>query len=378
MKRQMTRLSCGIALLLVSSLCHNAMAEGPKVRIGGALRFSYKFAPESQDDQTRLGRFAYDVFRLNADASYRQFSLTADYRLYSQASGGGMLKYGYGSYTSLDKKHQIQLGLVPVPFGILPYASNSFLFNINYLLGFEDDSDMGIRYNYKSKGWEASLAFYKNADWLSSGATTASRFGFDVGGRHKEINQLNLFAQRSWGTQVKHQLGASGMIGGLYNIETKKVGRRDALALHYTLAYAGWKLKTQYTRYNMLPKGVEGEEKNSVVMTAFGGAHRIASHGDGYLLGLSYRLGFGSGALLDEIIFYNDFSMLHKRIEGAHDTYQNILGAFLVAGPIEIYCDWMLAHNHPDIGSGNPDGFAKGLAKQPWNNYININFGYYF
>lgn len=364
-------------LALLSALGVSAQeAENVKLRLGGALRFGYKYAAWSEDHKREGGLLVYDVFRLNPEASYGNFSLTADYRFYATASGGGMLKYGYMSYTP-NERHQVQLGLVPVPFGVMPCASNSFLFNLNYLLGLEDDSDMGLRYVYNYRGWEASVAFYKNADWFGGEEASPSRFGFDVAGRNREVNQLNLYLHRQWGNTWQHQIGLSSMVGGLYNIDTQAMGSRYATALHYTLDYGALSFKAQYSRYGMYSRPKQGLSTDYVIMTAFGTTHLIASEGDTYSAGLGYRLPFRL-PWLSELYLYNDFSMMHKRLDGAHNTYQNILGCLITTGPIQTYVDWALARNHPDMGLGNAEGFVRGLPNQPWQSYLYINLGYYF
>lgn len=349
----------------------------PHLRLGGALRFGYRYAPWSDEHRASGGQLVYDVLRLNIEAQYRQWALTADYRLYATPSGGPMLKHGYASYTSRGGRHQLQLGLVPVPFGVMPYGSNSFLFNLNYLLGLEDDADMGLRYIYRHAGWVLNAAFYKNADWHSSEETSVSRFGFDIGGRNKEVNQLNLSLERQWGEAVRHRLGASAMVGGIYNLDTHRLGSRVAAALHYTLDYKQFALKSQYTLYAMNSIERPTLDTDHITMTAFGASHRIASRGATYMLGLSYRLP-SLPSWLDELCLYNDWSMIDKGIANAYNSTQNILGCFASLGPIQIYADWALASNHPDIGLWNIDGFVEGLPNPGWQSYFYINLGYYF
>lgn len=64
--------------------------------------------------------------------------------------GEASLKHGWLGYRFNDY-NQLQVGLTTVPFGIQPYTSNSYFFNINYYVGLEDDADMGIKYIYPTK-----------------------------------------------------------------------------------------------------------------------------------------------------------------------------------------------------------------------------------
>ena len=116
--------------------------EKPTVKLGGALRFQYNYSNWKEDNKNKGGDFAYDVFRLNANVVYKKLQLNAEYRFYPTSSGGGMLKSGWVGY-HFNESHQLQVGLTEVPFGILPYTSNNFFFNINYYLGLEDDSEIG-------------------------------------------------------------------------------------------------------------------------------------------------------------------------------------------------------------------------------------------
>ena len=136
--------------------------EKPAFKIGGALRFNYNYSDWKSGCRKRGGDFGFDVFRLNVDASCRKFLLSADYRFYPSSSGGGMLRQGWLGY-QFNENHQLQMGLVTVPFGILPYTANNYFFNIQYYVGLEDDADMGLKYIFRNRQWEVQAAFFKNS-----------------------------------------------------------------------------------------------------------------------------------------------------------------------------------------------------------------------
>lgn len=53
---------------------------------------------------------------------------------------------------------------------------------------------MGIKYVYEGNHWDFAAAFFKNADEMlfdPKAETSGDRYGYDVGGRNKEINQFN-------------------------------------------------------------------------------------------------------------------------------------------------------------------------------------------
>ena len=89
-------------LLLIST---NLFAqEKPEVQIGGALRFNYNLSSWKEGQKNRGGDFGYDVFRVNAKAKYKGVKLNAEYRLYSEGFGGGMLKQGWVGYDFTPEK----------------------------------------------------------------------------------------------------------------------------------------------------------------------------------------------------------------------------------------------------------------------------------
>lgn len=352
--------------------------DKPQVKLGGALRFNYNYSDWNSNNRKRGGDLGYDVLRLDVDASYKRLSLDLDYRFYPSSSGGGMLKHGFIGYDFNDH-HNLKFGLAPVPFGLKPYTSNSYFFNINYYLGFEDDADLGVSYHYQDKHWGASLAFFKNADVLdfSSGREASpDRYGYDVGGRNKETNQLNGQVTYQFGTTWKQQLGVSGQLGGLYNLDTQEMGTSAAWALHYMVDYKHWNLKAQYTGYKMKPRNKVGESRESVAMIAYGLDYQMASEANTYSIALAYKIPINKG-ILDEICLYNDFSMMQKQTDGFNDSYQNVTGAMLTMGPIYTYVDWVAGKNQPWFGADWNTAFAEGIDSK-WHTRVNVNVGYYF
>ena len=47
-------------------------------------------------------------------------------------------------------EYQLQAGVTKVPFGILPYASHNWFFQLGYYVGLEDDCDLGVKYLWAS------------------------------------------------------------------------------------------------------------------------------------------------------------------------------------------------------------------------------------
>ena len=108
--------------------------EKPKLKLGGALRFNYNLSSWKDGQKDRGGDFGYDMFRVNAEGSYKRIFLNVEYRLYSEAFGGGFLKQGWMGY-KINKEDQIQVGLTQVPFGLQQYNTHNWFFNLTYYVG---------------------------------------------------------------------------------------------------------------------------------------------------------------------------------------------------------------------------------------------------
>ena len=350
----------------------------PHFKLNGALRFNYNFSDWKEGSKKRAGDFGYDVFFLRLRGQYKKLLLDADYRFYSKDFGGGMLKYGWIGY-QFDPRNQLQLGLTRVPFGIQPYTAHNFLFQMSYYVGLEDDSDMGIKYLYTGKKWEFALAFFKNADELlfsSDAETSDDRYGYDVAGRNKEINQFNGQFFYKWGDRVQQRIGASAEFGWLYNLDTEKNGTHYAFGIHHELYWKGLSLKTQIATYAMNPENAPGVPRDTIMMTAYGAPYAVAAKANIYQLGIGYKWDVNWG-LLKSIQIYNDFGWLQKHKKGFRDSFQNVTGCMITAGPVITYIDYALGLHQAWLG---PDwnAFAQGTGSNTWHARFNINIGYYF
>ncbi len=362
--------------LAVSIILPVTAQEKPKLKIGGALRVNYKYSDWKPESRNRGGEFDFDMFRLNVNASYEKIDLVADFRFYPASSGGYMLREGWIGYR-FDDSHRLQIGLVTVPFGILPYTGNNYFFNLNYYVGLEDDADMGIKYLFHTGRWELSIAYFLNADLSGAGGElSASRYAYDIAGRNKEVHQGNVRLAYHFGDRWKHRFGGSALMGGVYNMDTRKTRVRTAFALHYVTDYRRWNLKMQYTNYNFRTEQTSGEDRHTVTMTAYGSSYRIASRADVYTVSLSYRIPVNK-LFLDDICLYNDFSLLDKRIAGFNDSLENVTGCSLAMGKVFAYIDYAVGKNHAWIGDVWDEAFAGG-TEDNWNVRFNINIGYYF
>ena len=123
-----------LTALMLPILSFGQTKDKPKLELGGALRFNYVYSSWKEEQKTKGGELGYDMFRINAKASYKKVFLNAEYRLYSEAFGGGFLKQGWVGY-QFSEKDELHAGLVYVPFGIKQYNSHNWFFNITYYAG---------------------------------------------------------------------------------------------------------------------------------------------------------------------------------------------------------------------------------------------------
>lgn len=201
-------------------------------------------------------------------------------------------------------------------------------------------------------------------------------FSYDIAGDHKEVNQGNIHAAYRWGNKWKHQAGASILAGGVYNLNSGSMGHRWAATLHYVLDYKRWNFKAQCATYNIHLTGEATDTRHQVTMAAFGATYQVASKADIYSVALAYHIPIRKG-FLDEICLYNDFSLLHKRVREYTDSFQNVTGCSLSMGPVFVYVDYAVGHNHAWIGNDWNNAFAQS-SDNATNVRLNINMGYYF
>jgi hypothetical protein len=360
--------------------------DTPEVEIGGALRFNYNLSSWKDGQKERGGDFGYDVFRINAKAKYKGIKMNAEYRLYSEGFGGGMLKQGWIGY-DFNPKNNLQIGLTQVPFGITQYNSHNWFFSINYYVGMEDDHDMGIKYTHNDEKWEYALAFFKNAEELRFGSNSDvsdSRYSYDISSssdglyRNKEVNQLNAKVIRKFATgSAKHKIGVSVQHGGVYNLDTEDTGNHYSLAAHYELNAGNFDLKAQISKYKYNTENPVDQTNDVVAMTAYGYPYLVASEATTYTLGAAYSVPVEWGPI-SNLQFYNDFGFMDKSATSFEDSFMNVTGILVSAGNVYTYIDAAQGKNQPWLGSVWGNALANGTPDADWEMRFNVNIGYYF
>lgn len=387
-----------------------------EVKVSGAVRFTYRILSwESEEgNRERLGDMIFDTFQIGADGSYGRFSVSGQYRFYQ---GYEMLHHGYLGY-ALSDNAQIDVGLTQAPFGVLPFTSHNWFFNLSYYMGMEDDYDLGVRGTFKLGDLDVRAAFYKSSEGTFSGASKDSaRYGYDVVAAsadelsyagagtdilNQEANQANLRVAYNLdhGDLGRSELGVSGRVGGLYNSTTERYGYHWAAAAHLNGTYGPLNLHLEGIAYRFAPSNPDGQSEDMVVLGAYDGPYFVAA--GGYLLigNLSYKLPVESD-FFSSLSLHENYSILIKDAPDGADyanTQQNALGLLMASGPIYMYVDMVSGKHHPWLGPGAgygramvegrhltvADGQPAGIpgadteTDDSWHHRFNWNIGYYF
>jgi len=319
------------------------------------------------------GRSGLDLFRIGADGALDDVLLSAEYRFYPFMD---VLHHGWLGYR-FDDTSQIELGVTKVPFGLLPYAAHNFWFGVPYYLGLSDDYDLGAKYVRTDGPLDLRLAFFKNAELSSPG--DLGRYAYDVVSvgdlANEESNQVN--ARAAWtfgaGTSCNHELGVSGQWGELYNAATDRRGDRWAAAAHLDSRCGRWNLQLQAARYAYEPEHPAGVPRDRVALGAFETSYPVAAEGAVAVANVAYNVPV-AWEVIDQLICYNDFSMVDKDGTGLRDSKLNTTGCAVGTGPLFIYLDVIRAENMVFFGDGSLfDG-----GEDDWKTRFNVNVGYYW
>jgi len=401
-KREKTYLfSCILCLITTSLLAHETQtadilerlfktekalatqekSQSNQIKIGGVARVNYSHTDyvSNADNQHRSGDFDFDMLRLDVDGKKDALLVSAQIRFfqYMYALRHAWIGYDFG------KESQLQIGMVPMPFGIMPYNSNNFFFSANYYIGFEDTHAMGLHWQYKAERFDLDLGFYKNDDMGGVDGFVDNRNksytysivgtgGLDANNEPRiALAENNTFSVRSALKVLKNEnnsveLGLSGLYGDIVDVN-KSAGRRYSYALHALVDIGDLNIKLQALKYAIDLDNAYQE----VSVGAYAWNDLIATHTTSYTAHLAYKIKVEVGPL-SEIKMYNDYSVLTDKSGGLEDTVMNATGMMLTAGYVYTYIDFFRAKNMPFIG-GSMTGDTK-----DWNNRINVNIGYYF
>ncbi|WP_125561555.1 carbohydrate porin [Pseudoalteromonas rubra] len=382
LKHELTHLEQKVAQLEAQSDSAITRTEAPEkgVQVGGAIRFNYGMNSYDQDSERRGGDIDFDLVRINLSGEVAEVGINAEVRFHDYMR---VVKFAYLDY-DITPQWQAQLGLAPVPFGNTPVASHSYFMTPNYFVGLEEDYDLGLVFKRAMQdNWQLDLAFFKNDDHGGidgSAEDRQDRYSVDLVGLRgagegvydapgQKLAEYNTLVGR-YAYQFEHalgqtQIGVSALHGGLDN-GISHAGDYQAWAVHASNRYEQWYFHIQHTEYDY-----QVDESTQMVVAANAMYDTIAAKASSTTLGLSYDLSVALGPI-EDLTLYNDFGLMHDKSDGSANTWMNITGVSVAAGPIFAYFDLVHAQNQPFVGGtlvGDSDDFER---------RFNVNLGYYF
>lgn len=359
----------------------------PTFNIGGAVRVNYGIEDYNQASKDRHGDLDLELLRLDIDGSYEDWYLDARYSFY-RGQDFDTVNFAFIGF-NVDPNNQVEVGIIPVPFGAEPYIGNSFWFSGAYYLGFEDDSDAGIKWKHKGDDYTFDLAYFHQSEYASS---DFNRYSFDVadetvgeeGGYYTVGDGTNLAANEEAG-QINARfiknfdnfnIGVSGEFGRIYNNNNAETADRYALALHSEAKFGLWTVKAEGIQYEYDETEDIGTQDGTIALSGFKYAADIASKGRVGILNISREIPINN-RFIDSATCYNDFTHIKGTSNndlGNDESMQNVTGCMLAKGGIYTYIDVIAGKNMYFVG-------GSGIGTQgadDWDTRFNLNIGWYF
>lgn len=370
-----------------------AAAKPPKpklqVSFAGGIALSAAFVdwPRTASG-AHNGDLRFSVLRIGARANYGPLRLEFEYRIYPfyQFLRNAVIAYDVRPNLSVD------IGVSRAPFGLLPFASNSWFFGLPYYLGLEDDADFGMRVHYQPGGWDFWLAFYKNSEGSYFGhSRDSARFSYDVvQTTQEELAGSGITAARNdreTNTGVARvaynihsgdfnmELGGSGRVGTLESLSSHARSVYWACAPHVRASYRWFELGLEGIAYEFSPHVSAGDDRRLVAMGAFDAPYAVASRGQLLIANLAFTHELDWGPI-ELVRVYADTGQLWKSANGLRTTRQLVLGAYWLAGPVHLSIDAALGKHHPWVGPDYAAALGAGGASSSWHRWINVNLGF--
>lgn len=383
-----TNRHCAIIATLLASLSVTnpalAVDLGNGFRLGGALRYNYV---HKDWDPTYDGKglVDFDTARIDAGYDHGPWLASAQYRYYRYRGGAesDFLHHAWLGYR-FDEATQLHIGVNPIPFGILPFASHNFFFSMAYYVGLEDSYNLGGKLLHRTGPWDLQLGFYtQDGGHWNGDSESSARYTFNIvedgAVRNRERDTLIGRVAYSFGHNDRGtgELGLSLLSGRLPNATTGRDGDRHAGAVHYRGDYGPWGVMLQAARYVNKVENPPGQDRRVVIMGAYDFPYEVAARGNLYTTNLSYRA--GSWGALRDVTLYVDYSMLAKDATGFRNSQQQVFGvSFTPINKLFVYVDYLRGRQHPYIGPNFSAGLAAGGTDDTWHDRVNINIGLYF
>lgn len=385
-----SRVSGAAGLLLPALvLAHGAGAQVVDTEgfeIGGAVRQNLVVRswdkPDNFTDSLEL-----DTIYLTLQFDRAEWIASAQWRLYYAHKGEDQVT-SFVQHAWLGRRFadgdEIRVGINKVPFGLLPFASNSWFFSIAYYLGLEDDYDLGAQY-ISPPDWRLQwrVAAYLGDEGSGFGdSRNSARYSYDIvdeGEGDHEGPQGNLWASyrlTDEGGPLSAWIGASAQYGKIPNRITGRDGDHWAFAVFFHGEYKTFGLQWQSLWYGHDLGSAPGLNRRVVTFGAYDAPYSVAAKGSVHAMNLTWKPEI-SLPWLDALALYNDFSVLMKNERSFRSSYHNIVGLSLdFAGPLFVFIDFGMGKGSPFLTPDFTEGLAAGGTR--WHSRFNVNLGLYF
>jgi len=360
-------------LLLVSGTAQSA--DDFPVNIGGHVRLNYSYQ-DWQEVELRDG-FGFESLKLTVSGETDQFSYKADYRWYENTDFN-TVRYADLTY-HYDDRTSVSAGITKVPFGLLPFASNSFWFSINYYIGFEDDYDPGVVVQYQKSNWDIRGGYFFNDEYNDAGRF--GRYSFDIADngefRNQEDGQYNLRVSYTAGLirGATTEFGASWQAANVLNLDTLNEGDMNAYALHLRHTQGPLGVALQYTDYDYDLAAPQDQATDRLALSAFDFPFLTASKAHSYTAAVSYELPFRVTGL-SPIKCYSEYGAVEPDVAAGLRSTQWVNGCSFGWRALYFYVDSIQGKNMWFSG-GSGIGLDLG-GNQDSTHRLNISLGLYF
>ena len=409
--------SLGIAVLLFASqwVAHAQEEKKSPIKVGGAMRVNYVYGSYGDADNPhrrgeKIGDADLEIFRLNADLNYQNFTSRLEYRWYDAYS---MIHTAWLGY-NLGELGTLKAGIVRVPFGPSPYGvSSSWFFDQHFYVGLADDMDLGITWSDTMDKLTLDVGYFLTSEFQTDGSSLASsRYSYDIVSWYTTVDSEGTVIKDKDGNKVKkengydeqHQfnlraiyalekiadVGVSLQYGLLKGTDIDDDGANHyALSAHMKNSFSDFTLFSQFSYYahNITDKTPWGTG-DLIPMGAYDFAWPVASKGLIPALSLRYNGIDTSGiSWIDSVMPYVEASTILKTVDDFNNSTLVTLGAsWTVLSSLYVYSDLALSNGNFFVGNDGDvyDNIYEGVGdfgangNDTWNWRVNFNFGYYF
>jgi hypothetical protein len=367
--------------------------SGPtkKLKMGGAVVTEYEVVSNHGPGthQNHGGKLILDYFALDAQGQYGDLSFGAEGRFSStNFADSSYLRHGWAAY-DFTNHHQLKGGFFQVPFGNYPTGYQNFWGSLAYFTGFTDNQAAGVGYKYNDGPWRVDVDAFKNDD-----LTQQSLYGSNPFHGYQQINGGNIRLAYTFNHGGDDTVNVSAAVrGGQLDVggdgdpaDYVNGNRHGSYGTHWAATAAAdaeislWTIQGQFVdyRYN-IPSGryYDGAElsTHSVTFENYGfKTAQLPASGQLYAVNIARKFPVDIGPI-EKFVVYDNYGYLHSGQGDCDDTItpmaddmrcasggyrigdiqQNVLGAEMAAGPLQLWADFILGKNDAIASTGPND-----------------------